>query len=499
MKVNYVDYIKKTDVCVLVAEAIFSELSKYEDLKCIGEIATSSSGGTPLRGNSDFYNGDIPWLKSGELNDGYIENTEEFITEKGLKNSSAKLFPEGTLLLAMYGATAGKTGITKIKVSTNQAVCALFPKEEIKRDFLYWFLRQHRYKFIEISKGGAQPNISQTVINQTQIPLPIISVQEKIISVLFSIQKKATLDLDIIPKEYIDAVVKVFHTKQSVSSIESENINQLTLLKNLRQQILQDAVQGKLVPQNPNDEPASKLLERIKTIKGFLIKSKKLKSGKSTEQSLSFREDYIIPDSWDWCKTDDIFFVTKLAGFEYTDYIKLKESGDVPVIRAQNVRPLNIDKTNLLFIDKKTSLQLDRCSLTKKCLLVTFIGAGIGDVATFNEKERWHLAPNVAKMEPFEGCEYMIEVKFINYFLMSNIGQRELFKHIKATAQPSLSMGTIRDIDIPLPPLPEQHRILAKIDQLMQLCDSLEQSIQQNQQYTQELLQVALKEALEGK
>jgi type I restriction enzyme S subunit len=171
--------------------------------------------------------------------------------------------------------------------------------------------------------------------------------------------------------------------------------------------------------------------------------------------------------------------VTKLAGFEYSEHISLKESGDIPVVRAQNVRPLSIDKTNLLYIDGKTSATLERCALIKKCLLVTFIGAGIGDVATFEETERWHLAPNVAKMEPFEGCEELTNVKYLNYYLMS-----------------SLSMGTIRDIDFAIPPLAEQHRIVQKLDELMQYCNELETSIKQSESQNEKLLQQVLREAL---
>ena len=299
--------------------------------------------------------------------------------------------------------------------------------------------------------------------------------------------------------EQMELYLKLQKFEQQGSKQVIEHAHQLDLLKKLRQQILQDAVQGKLVQQDPNDEPASKLLERIKQKKELLIKNKRLKTGKSTGQSISLVSEVHKPDTWTWCKSDDVFFVTKLAGFEYTEHISLKPVGEIPVVRAQNVRPLNMDKTNLLYIDKKTSLLLDRCSLTKRCLLVTFIGAGIGDVATFNEIERWHLAPNVAKVEPLEGCEDLINLKYVNYYMMSPLGQKELFKHIKATAQPSLSMGTIRDIDILIPPQHEQNRIVNKIEILMKLCDELEQSIQQNQKYSQELLQVALKEALEPK
>jgi len=209
-------------------------------------------------------------------------------------------------------------------------------------------------------------------------------------------------------------------------------------------------------------------------------------------------EDVLIPESWEWCKADEILFTTKLAGFEYSKHISFQSYGDIPVIRAQNVRPINITKNNLLYIDKETSFLLNRCALVKECLLVTFIGAGIGDVATFNEKTRWHLAPNVAKMEPFVGCEDILEIKYLNYFLLSPVGRNEIFKHIKATAQPSLSMTTIRDIDFPLPPLSEQKEIVKKVEQLIAHCQNLEQEIKMSEANAQVLMQAVLKEAFEG-
>jgi type I restriction enzyme S subunit len=289
---------------------------------------------------------------------------------------------------------------------------------------------------------------------------------------------------------------KLINSQKSSNILDAELKNQLELLRKLRQQLLQDAVQGKLVEQNKKDEPASELLKKIKKQKETLIKQKKLKIGRATEQSVSLINDIDIPKAWQWCKSDEIFFVTKLAGFEYSEHISLKESGEIPVVRAQNVRPLIIDKTNLLYIDAKTSATLERCALIKKCLLVTFIGAGIGDVATFEETERWHLAPNVAKMEPFEGCEESTNVKYLNYYLMSKLGQKEIFKHVKATAQPSLSMGTIRDIDFAIPPLAEQHRIVQKLDELMKYCNELEASIKQSESQNEKLLQQVLREAL---
>ncbi|EOC3258611.1 restriction endonuclease subunit S [Campylobacter coli] len=154
--------------------------------KNLGEIANTSSGGTPSRNKKEYWeNGNIKWLKSGELNDGYIDFIEENITEEAIKNSSAKIFQKGTLLIAMYGATAGKLGILNLDSTTNQAICAFLHKDKnIKflEKFLFYFLFFLRDKIIKDSFGGAQPNINQTYIKNLQIPLPPLKEQEQIAS-----------------------------------------------------------------------------------------------------------------------------------------------------------------------------------------------------------------------------------------------------------------------------------------------------------------------------
>lgn len=138
----------------------------------IGDICNTTSGGTPSRKRSDYFEGTIPWVKSGELPDGYISEVEEFITDEAIQNSNAKVFPRGTLLVAMYGATVGKLGILEMDAATNQAVCAVFQPPQIERDFLFWYLKSIRNQLLGISFGAAQPNISQTVIKNTHFPLP---------------------------------------------------------------------------------------------------------------------------------------------------------------------------------------------------------------------------------------------------------------------------------------------------------------------------------------
>ena len=153
-------------------------------------IAETTSGGTPDRKRMDFYGGGIPWVKSGELNDSYIFQTAETLTPEGLQHSSAKVFPSGTLLMAMYGATVGKTAILKMDAATNQAVCAIFPNaEKASADFLRYFLIGEREELLKQRYGGAQPNISQNVIRNFPVRLPPVHEQRKIAAVLGLVQR----------------------------------------------------------------------------------------------------------------------------------------------------------------------------------------------------------------------------------------------------------------------------------------------------------------------
>jgi type I restriction enzyme S subunit len=148
------------------------QIPEYWDWKKLGDLCQTTSGGTPSRRNSHFFQGTIPWVKSGELTDGAVTEVEEYITQEAVQNSSAKVFPKGTLLLAMYGATVGKLGILGKNAATNQAVCAIFPSFEVENQFLFWFLRRCRPELLALSAGGAQPNISQKIIRELEVPIP---------------------------------------------------------------------------------------------------------------------------------------------------------------------------------------------------------------------------------------------------------------------------------------------------------------------------------------
>lgn len=148
----------------------------------LGDVAKTSSGGTPKRTAPGYYGGGIPWVKSGELGDSTVYETSETISNAGLEGSSAKIFPKGTLCVALYGATVGKLGILGIDAATNQAVCGIFLPAEIDTRFAYRFLESKRRQLLESAKGGAQPNISQGIIRDLQFPLPHLDAQRRIVA-----------------------------------------------------------------------------------------------------------------------------------------------------------------------------------------------------------------------------------------------------------------------------------------------------------------------------
>ena len=180
------------------------DTSHYENLPkswCVatlGDVGKWQAGGTPKRGIKDFYGGDIPWLKTGDLNDSFVTSIPEYITQAGIDNSSAKLNPQGSVLVAMYGATIGKIGILTFPAATNQACCACIDYPALEMMYLYYFLLSHRDAFIEQGGGGAQPNISKEIITKTQIPIPPIEEQKRIvykISEIFSLIDEITAEL----------------------------------------------------------------------------------------------------------------------------------------------------------------------------------------------------------------------------------------------------------------------------------------------------------------
>lgn len=209
------------------------------EVKSLKEICKISSGGTPSRSNPQFYSGDIPWIKTGEINWNYITDSEEKINQEAIDNSSAKLFDNGTVLVAMYGQglTRGRAAILNIKATTNQAVCALIPNETVNNKFLFYYFMDNYWNFRERAVGGNQPNYSGTMIGEFLIKIPTLAEQKEVVRILNDI----------------------FEKEQQAKSLY-DVIEQINLMK---KSILARAFRGELGTNDPYESSAMELLKDV--------------------------------------------------------------------------------------------------------------------------------------------------------------------------------------------------------------------------------------------
>ena len=192
---------------------VFSQKGEGWEEKKLGDLCKTGSGGTPLKSKKEYYdNGTIPWLCSGEVKQGDIYKSKKYITEIGFKNSSAKLFPSDTVLIAMYGATAGEVGILRFESSTNQAICGILPNDKLLPKFIYYSFLFRKKELIAQATGNAQPNISQIKIKNTLIPLLEKSKQINIIELLDNLQN----NIDFIQTHYQQNLNNLEELKKSI-------------------------------------------------------------------------------------------------------------------------------------------------------------------------------------------------------------------------------------------------------------------------------------------
>lgn len=381
-----------------------------------------------------------------------LEHTIEY--DNGVKipvDDNFKKAYSGSILMCIEGGSAGKKiGIVDRDVCFGNKLCS-FNSTEIVNTYIYYYLQSSEFKaFFMDNMTGIIGGVSIKKLKELPIPIPTVSEQKAIVEKLE----------ELLP--YVERYAVAYKNLEQFNAKFPEDI---------KNSILQYAIQGKLVEQRPEEGTTEDLLRECNIAYNNAVNSGKLKKIKKLEP---IEEDipFDIPETWKWVYVNDIAFVTKLAGFEYTKYMAdaIGNCGEVPIVRAKNIKPNKFMENKEEFISLELSQQLQRCALDERCVLMTFIGAGIGEVALFENKRRNHLAPNVAKIVPHIDMNlYML------YYFMSPTGQKEIFKFMKAVAQPSLSMDTIRQVKIPLPPLREQQRIVSKIEELLPYCERLVQ------------------------
>lgn len=409
----------------------------------LNDISSITSGGTPARTNSSFWNGNIPWVKIGDIRNKYISTTEEKISEQGLNSSSAKIFPKGTILYTIF-ATIGTVGILNIDAATNQAVAGVTFFGEYSRDYMYYVLIGLKDILVSKGKGMAQMNINLTILKNTPIPIPPLAEQKRIVEKI---------------EELMPLIEEYGKAEEQLNKLNAEFPDKL------RKSILQQAVQGKLTERDSSDEPASELLKRIKAEKEALIKAGKIKKEKPLPKITEDDKPFDIPDTWEWVRLSDVAEVSRGRSKHRPRNDKiLYENGKIPLIQTGDVARAN----NVIFdcsaYYNETGLAQSR--LWKRDTLCLTIAANIADVAI--------LGIDACFPDSVVGINGYAPITSNKYFMyMLEAFQEILDSKATKSAQKNLSVDTILSVAYPLPPLGEQKRIVKRVEELLALCDKL--------------------------
>jgi type I restriction enzyme, S subunit len=466
--------------------------SKHWKTVRLGDVAKTSSGGTPKRGVSEYYGGDILWVKSGELGDGMVYEVQETITQAGLDNSSAKLFPKGTLCIALYGATIGKLGILGIEATTNQAVCGIFLTDDIDTKYVFYFLESIRKDLIEQGKGGAQPNINQGIIRDIQLPIPeTLDEQRRIVS---EIEKQFTR---------LDA---------GVEGLKRVQAN----LKRYRASVLKAACSGELVPteaslargQKSEDrgrqgfETGAELLERIlaerRKAHEEQQKTAKRKS-KYKEPAAPDTKDFPdLPEGWVWTGFEQISSGEKNAIKAGPFGSALKKSYYTPSgykIYGQeqviNGNPYYGD----YFISEDRYESLKSCVVKSGDILISLVGTTGRVLILPKDCAPGIINPRLLKLSLNHRG---VNAKYIQVLLAAP--QTKAFFKIEAHGgtMDVLNLTILKSLPIPLPPLAEQKRIVEEVERRLSVVEEMEAVVEANLKRAACLRQSILKKAFEG-
>ena len=413
-------------------------------LSYIGEIV---GGGTPKTGETSYWeNGDIPWLTPADMKyvkGKYVSGGERFITEKGLNESSAQLMPMGTVLYSSR-APIGYIAIAENDISTNQGFKSLVPFLKEINLYAYYCLIAFTPDIQSRASGTTFKEISGAEFGRTIIPLPPLSEQQRIVSKI---------------EELLPYIERYGKAEEQLTALNT------TFPEALKKSILQEAVQGKLVPQNPDDEPASVLLERIRAEKQALIKAGKIKKDK--HESVIVTRDkipYEIPDSWVWCRLADI--CQSITDGDHQPPPQVPNGK--PFIVISNVSGGIIDFSNTRYVPDEYYNNLDDNRKPIISDILFTVTGSYGIVMKVDTDREFCFQRHIALLKPL-----YVDSDFLVHWLRTQLVFEQCKATATGTAQKTVGLTSLKNIIIPLPPLAEQHRIVAKIEEIMPMIERL--------------------------
>ena len=425
----------------------------------LGNIGDWGSGSTPAKGRPDYYGGNILWLRTGELNNGTVYDTEIKITEKALNECSFRLNKVGDVMIAMYGATIGKVAIAGKEMTTNQACCGCTPICILNK-YLFYFLMGSQEDFIKKGEGGAQPNISREKIVAHLMPLPPFEEQNRIVEKI----------------ESVLPLIELYGKSQDKLNALNKSIFPL-----LRKSVLQEAIQGKLVPQDPNDEPASVLLERIKEEKTKLFKAGKLKK-KDLVDSVIFKGDdnkyyetingvtecieeeipYDLPSNWAWTRLGNVAKMT-IGKTPARGDQRFWSNGEYSWVSISDMKDLGVISVSKERISAIAAKELMGNISPKGSLLMSFkltVGrTSLLDIDAYHNEA-------IITIQPFIDEQHSLrDYLFRTLPLLSTSGDSK-----DAIKGKTLNSQSLSKLLIPLAPLNEQKRITKELLKFDDVC-----------------------------
>ena len=369
------------------------------EYKRIGDFAMCFPGATPKTTHPEYWeNGTIPWMSSGEVNQEEVTFTEKKITQKGYDETSTKMVPVGTVVIALagQGKTRGKVAITRIPLCTNQSLCAIVVDETVISKYLFHYLRSQYARIREISSGdGTRGGLNLKMIKAYVVPVPPIEVQEEIVRILDSYTEK------------IDEL-----TQNLMTEITARNTQY-------------NYYRDKLLKAETN--------------------AHKYKLG-------------------------EIATVTKLAGFEFTNYVTYSENGNIIALRGLNVKNGRLDLHDVKYVDKSDLSKLERSKLHIGDMLFTYVGT-VGQVAIVDEEDKYYLAPNVALIRCDK--EVLLPQYMKYYFQTTQFWDKQIRRLLQSSSMQNIPMEKIRKFEIAVPPLDVQNRIVNVLDNFEKICSDL--------------------------
>tara|TARA_R110001583_G_scaffold18601_1_gene73824 strand:+ start:14408 stop:16150 length:1743 start_codon:yes stop_codon:yes gene_type:complete len=451
----------------------------------LGEAFSWGSGGTPTRTNSIYYDGDIPWLIIRDLNDSYVSDSANQITEEGLSNSSAKWVEPGSILIAMYGSI-GKLGIATKRLTTNQAIAFTQPGL-VNGKYLFYYLRSIRTVLNNQGKGVAQKNISQTVLNSFPFILAPRVTQDKL----------------------VEKIEELFsHIDAGVEGLKQAK----TKLQQYRQSVLKDAVTGKLTEkwreQNSDKlKPANELLERILEERRANWEAEQLKifeeKGKTPKDD-KWKEKYVapkdatevedLPNSWVSTITDQVFSFVTSGSRGWAKYYS--EEGPL-FIRVGNLFHYNVelDFRKLQRVSPPEGSEGSRTKVQEGDNLIS-ITADVGMVGYVPcNFEEAYINQHVALARPVK----RVMGKYLSWLLSGDFAKEQFKALQKGATKAGLGLDDIRSISFGLPSLLEQEQIVQEIESKIAGIDRLKKETELKILHASKLKSSILADAFSGK